>query len=270
MISFRTFSISDPAYENDGLRMVTVKSSALGRRANVSLWVPSAERIGTLLILLHGVYSAHWAWSMKGGVHRTAQRTLDAEEIAPMVIAMPEDGLKHDGSGYLIWPGAEDVERWIVDEVPAIARRAVPALLPDTKIAIAGLSMGGYGALRLGGKYADRFCAISAHSAITDVEEMAGFVEEPLTDYLRCSPREELSAIYWLHRNRERLAPLRFDCGVQDNLLEANRNLHETLAAHGITHDYFEFPGGHEWSYWQQHVAETLRFTDRHSRNKQA
>jgi S-formylglutathione hydrolase FrmB len=40
------------------------------------------------------------------------------------------------------------------------------------KVAIAGLSMGGYGALRLGAKYAPNFSAISAHSAITELQDM--------------------------------------------------------------------------------------------------
>ena len=108
-----------------------------------------------------------------------------------------------------------------MDEVPAIARIAAPALRADAKIAIGGLSMGGYGALRLGAKFADRFSSISAHSAITDIREMAKFVEEPISDYLVCAPSEELSAIYWLRKHRDRLPRLRFDCGLDDPLIEA-------------------------------------------------
>ena len=263
-IAFHTVEISDPAFEQEGLRTVTVKSPALGRRADATVWVPSADRIGMLLILLHGVYGSHWVWSQKAGAHRTARRLLAAGEVAPMVIAMPSDGLSRDGSGYLSWPGAEDVERWIVHEVPALARLAAPALLPDAKIAIAGLSMGGYCALRLGAKYAPRFSAISAHSAITGIEDMQRFVEEPLSDYLQCAPTEELSARFWLAWHRDRLPPLRFDCGRGDDLLEANRALARDLTADGIAHEYTEYEGGHDWSYWQQHLADTLRFVHRH------
>ncbi len=231
------------------------------------MWVPDAERVGTLLILLHGVYGSHWVWSLKGGAHRTARRLVDAGEIAPMVVAMPSDGLQRDGSGYLSWPG-EDVERFLLDEVPAIARLAAPALLPVAKVAIAGLSMGGYGALRLGAKYAERFCAVSAHSAITVIDDMVPFVEEPLAEYLACAPREELEALFWMRRNRAVLPPLRFDCGLADELLESNRRLHAALEQDGIAHDYKEFVGGHEWAYWAEHVTETLRFVDRHSRGE--
>lgn len=270
-MTFRTIELSEPVYEHEGLRFATVKSGALGRRADVSVWVPRAERIGTLLLLLHGVYGSHWVWSHKAGVHRTAQRLLAAGDIAPMVIAMPSDGLSRDGSGYLSWPaietsigsGAEDVERWIVEEVPAIARLAAPDLLPDAKVAIAGLSMGGYAALRLGAKYADRFSAISAHSSITDIHEMENFTEEPVADYLTCAPAPELSALHWLQTHRDILPPIRFDCGVEDDLLAGNRRLHQSLVEGKIAHEYAEFPGAHEWTYWQRHIPGTLRFVNR-------
>lgn len=197
---FHTVEISDPAYEHEGLRVATVKSPALGRRGDVSVWAPEMKQIPILLILLHGVYGSHWAWSLKGGAYRTAQSLLSAGEIGPMVIAMPSDGLGRDGSAYLRHLLAEDAERWIVDEVPAIAIPAAPALRADAKIVIGGLSMGGYGALRLGAKYADLFSGISAHSAITDISGMVEFVVEPLSEYLQSAPREELSPICWLRK----------------------------------------------------------------------
>ncbi|MEO6817926.1 MAG: hypothetical protein ABI177_14630 [Edaphobacter sp.] len=58
---FHTVEFSDRAYEHEGLRVVTVKN-----RADVSVWVPSAQKINKLLILLHGVYGSHWVWSQKG------------------------------------------------------------------------------------------------------------------------------------------------------------------------------------------------------------
>ena len=183
---------------------------------------------------------------------------MELREISPLVIAMPSDSLLGDGSGYLTHPGC-DVERWIVEEVPAIARLAVPQLRPDARVAIAGLSMGGFGALRLGAKYADRFHAISAHSAITDIAEMSAFAEEPMQDFLRVAPRQELTAVHWLLKQRHKLPSLRFDCGVADSLLACNRQLHHELRAMGVPHTYEEFPGGHEWPYWSDHVAATLR-----------
>ena len=54
-----------------------------------------------LVMLLHGVYGSHWAWSRKGGAHHTAARLIEQGQIPPMVLAMPSDGLWGDGSGYI-------------------------------------------------------------------------------------------------------------------------------------------------------------------------
>ena len=258
--TFRTVELSDRAFEHEGLRLATVKSAALGRRADCCFWAPAnAERIDTLLILLHGVYGSAWSWALKAGVHRTAQVMVDRGEMRPLAIAMPSDTLHGDGSGYLS-SAHSDIERWIVDEVPALAQLAVPALHTAPRLSIAGLSMGGYGALRLGAKYANRFTAISAHSAITDIAEMASFVEEPLETFTATAPLHELSPFYWLLQHCAELPPLRFDCGTADCLIEGNRTLHRALLAANIPHVYEEFTGGHEWPYWAEHVAATLRF----------
>ena len=257
---FQTIEASDPSFEMENLRDVTVKSPALGGRGDVTVWVPASQQIDTLLILLHGVYNSHWAWSRKGGVHRVAQGLVDAAEISPLVIAMPSDGLVRDGSAYLTFPSGQDVETWIVDEVPAIAQMAAPNLTPNAKIAIGGFSMGGYGALRLAAKFPNRFCSVSAHSAITDIHEMGSFVTETMSDYLACATIEELSPVYWMRKHRDRLPRIRFDCGIDDVLIEGNRAFHAALEGDGISHIYEEFHGGHDWPYWQEHVAGTLRF----------
>jgi putative tributyrin esterase len=122
--------------------------------------------------------------------------------------------------------------------------------------------MGGYGASRLGAKYPDRFCAISAHSAITDIAQMAAFSQQPLSDYLSCGSSEELSVLNWLRSHRHHLPPLRFDCGTEDPLLDGNRSLHQALIKEGIAHQYQEYPGGHTWTYWQEHLVQTLRCID--------
>ena len=259
MSAFSRIEISDPRFETEHLRHVTVRSRALGRRADCTFYIPPAPSISTLLILLHGVYGSHWVWTQKAGVHRTAQRLLDENQIAPMAIAMPSDSLRWDGSAYLPHTG-EDAEQWIVEEVLLAAREAAPCLVQNPKLAIAGLSMGGYGALRLGAKYPERFAAISAHSAITAIVDMSSFVEEPLSLYTATATENDLTPLYWLLRNRAALPPLRFDCGLDDPLLAGNRRLHQALASQGFPHVYEEFPGGHTWSYWQQHVERTLRF----------
>jgi putative tributyrin esterase len=258
---FRTVELSDPRFERDGLRFATVKSPALGRRADVSVWAPPLDGSSAplpLVLLLHGVYGSHWSWALHGGAHLTAGRLIEAGEIPPLALAMPSDGLWGDGSGYV--PHADaDYERWIVDEVPAVAALADARVTRASPLLIGGLSMGGFGALRLGAKYAPRFAGISAHSAVTTIARLRDAVEEPL-EGLPGFGAPDGTALHWLEANAPRLPPLRFDCGSSDGLLAGNRALHAALDARGIAHRYEEFPGGHDWPYWKLHLTDTLRF----------
>jgi len=61
-------------------------------------------------------------------------------------------------------------------------------------------------------------------------------------------------------KNRDRLPPSRFDCGRDDLLIKYNRALHLALIEGGISHRYDEFAGGCEWTYWAEHLTDTLLF----------
>lgn len=265
MSRFRTTELSDSQFEQQNLRFLTVKSPALNGRGNISLFLPEGwETMQNLplLTLMHGVYGSHWVWPFKGGAHITAQEMISSAEIQPIAIAMPSDGLWCEGSGYLPHKTA-DYERWITEDVLAAVVENISAVSATSKQAISGLSMGGYGALRLGAKYADQYSAISAHSSITDFQQLEKFVEEDLTEY-PLQHYEGLSAVYWMQQHAAKLPPLRFDCGVDDILIEENRELHQQLETAGIDHIYQEFPGEHAWEYWIDHLRDTLRFINRH------
>jgi enterochelin esterase-like enzyme len=232
---------------------------ALGRRADLTLYAPRGYKSKALplVILLHGVYGSHWAWAFKGGAHRILQRLVNNGDVPPMMLAMPSDGLWGDGTGYLAHHEA-DYARWIVDEVPAVAAMIEPQVETSPRF-IAGLSMGGYGAMRLGALHASRFRGISAHSSITHLGQMEGFVEETPADY-RLASGEVPAVLDAVLQNRDQLPALRFDCGTDDPLLSHNRELHAALIAEGVAHEYCEHAGGHTWDYWSRHLADTLRF----------
>lgn len=261
-ISFRTVEVSDPRFETQNLRQVTVKSAALTQRADLTVHVPPAATAGgardlPLVILLHGVYGSHWAWALKGGAHRTNERLQRDEGLPPFVLAMPSDGLWGDGSGYLAHR-TQDFERWILEEVPAAAAHATPTISERSPLFLAGLSMGGFGALRIGAKYPRHFRGIAGHSSITHFDQISDFVEESRGSYT--APGEDRCVLDTMLRSRGQLPPVRFDCGLADPLIEANRALHRGLVEAGVAHEYEEFAGAHEWRYWELHLADTLRF----------
>jgi putative tributyrin esterase len=239
--------LSDPAFEVDGLRHATCFSRALKRRADATFWASVHEGPRPLVVLLHGVYGSHWAWAHKAGAHRTAA-ALDR----PVALAMPSDGLFGLGSGY-VRHGAGDFAAWILDEVPHLAARAVD-VDPDAPVALVGLSMGGFGALLLGAKHPDRVHSVNGMSSITDFSQMELFVGDLGRYDVDDADRSVLDAIGDPHPR------IRFDCGTDDLLIEPNRALHAALDERGVEHAYVEHPGGHEWSYWADHLRAALEF----------
>ena len=244
--------------------MVTVKCPSLRQRADLTIYIPKqAEGCENLPVvtLLHGVYGSHWIWALMGKAHETLQGLIDDGSIPPMLLAMPSDGLWGDGSAYV--PHADqDFDAWISRDVPqAVAENTGNSI--DALHFIGGLSMGGFGALRLGAKYPDRYKAFAGHSSITSLDQLPEFVEELMTDYPDVQ-KVDSNVLDAVLANRERIGPFRFDCGVDDVLIEHNRALAKALCESGIDHTYEEFPGAHEWPYWQKHVSNTFRFFAAH------
>jgi enterochelin esterase-like enzyme len=258
-VNFPTIECSNPAYSPPGIHFITVKSPALNHRADISVFVPPnlSDAPLPLVTLLHGVYGSHWAWLFKAGAHEVLLRLIKEESLPPMALAMPSDGLWGDGSGYLRHFDA-DYPTWIIDEVPA----AVAKLDPRTEHApkfLCGLSMGGYGTLRLGALYPDRFCALSAHSSVTNATDLHSFFTQNSNPF-NLHEDHPLEALACLKTNASRLPPFRFDCGIDDPLIASNRQLHLELDAAGIPHTYQEFAGDHSWDYWREHLADSLHF----------
>ncbi len=264
MSRFHSIGVSDPRFERDGLRHITVKSPALKGRGDISVFVPPGVENGRELpiaILLHGIYGSHLDWPMKGGAHLTANRLIQAGEIAPLILAMPSDGLWGCGSGYLPHDG-KDFESWIVEDVPAAVREVIDQAGEASPLCIGGLSMGGFGAMVLGARHGALFNAISAHSSVTMLDQIGRRVQEDPTRF--GIPEHEKCVFKTLVAHRETLPPLRLDCGDQDILRPANRKLIKDLTKAGIPHAYDEFPGDHIWTYWEEHVEKSLRFFHEH------
>jgi putative tributyrin esterase len=260
---FRTTSISDPKFERDNLRYITVKTPNLKGRGDICVFVPEGSSVTDLpmVILLHGVYGSCWAWPMRAGAHLTAQRLINESKVKPMILVMPSDGLWGDGSAYLPH-NSFDFEKWIVEDVPNVVIELIPQASDNSPRFISGLSMGGFGALRIGSKYPQEFKGISGHSSITSLEQMNLFVEEPLYNYAQKLSTDE-DVFLTMLKNSDQLPPLRFDCGKEDLLIEHNRKLHQQLIDAEVQHSYQEFGGAHEWGYWEEHLKDTLLFFDK-------
>ncbi|KMT63828.1 alpha/beta hydrolase [Catenovulum maritimum] len=252
--------VSNPEYTPCNNQIVTVHSSNLQGRHDINIYnVDALGKDLPVIILLHGVYGNSWVWSHLGGIESAYQKVKASLSIPEFILAMPSDGGLFDGSGYLPTLKHGNYESWIMEDVIQAVQQTVESVTTHSALYISGLSMGGYGALRLGAKHADKFKGISAHSAITQITELNQFVDTPLSEY-ECEQENEADILYWMQKNKDILPEIRFDCGTEDELYSGNLAFTQCLTSANIPHQFYSFPGGHEWSYWHNHVQKTIQF----------
>lgn len=251
---------SNPEYARDNTLTLTLHSSHLERRQDVTIYNPYSQKENLpVVLLLHGVYGNNWVWMDLGGAHLVYEK-LRQQGLSEFVLVMPSDGGIWEGSAYLPLQQG-NFEQWIMDDVITAVKNNVNAVSAASNCYITGLSMGGYGALRLGAKFADRFKGITSHSAITKISDMALFTDTPLSHY-HTQNENEGDILYWCEKNRQQLPPIRLDCGEQDELFRSNQQLVVALNNASIPHKFEVHHGGHEWPYWHQHLHTTLGFFD--------
>jgi len=220
-------------------------SDALGKWTQYNLLLPdSGETPFPVLMQLHGLSDDRNAWVQRFNFLRHVERY-------PMVVVLPDGGT----SGYLNWKVSDRLhkrryEDLLMTDIPAHLARQFN--ISDGPWAIGGLSMGGYGAVRLGLKYPDRFCSIWGHSSAFVIDKMV----DPalIEDAEDANPFRHAETLV----RREECPVISFDCGVDDKLIDHNRRFHAHLDALGIDHHYAEHAGGHTWDYWDAHVPEAL------------
>lgn len=243
---------------------ITVFSPSLGRRGDISVYMPSVVRSSTvdipLVILLHGVYGSHWSWYRNGNAPRTLEQLVTSGQIAPCAIAMPSDGLFGLGSGY-VPNGEEDAGAWIAIDVPNAVNRLYPRV-GSQGMSVIGLSMGGFGAMHLKARFPNLVKAAVAMSPISSVSGIAEFTGVPLHSPHQTASRKTL--VETLAECGIRPGALAIDCGMGDALLDECRLLHRDLLDAGVAHDYEEAAGGHNWDYWSRRLSHALEFCSRY------
>jgi len=246
----------------EGLRGHTIFSESNRRRLLHWTWTPSRPR-GPMpvVVLLHGVYDAGgYCWWEKGGADLTASALVESGEVPPFCLVMPSDTGAEQGTGYCDWhDGTTFAETYVMRELlPWIA-----AELPSNgELHVAGLSMGGYGSLLLALRNPGTFAGASATSGFFDPLRHFRFLDDARARMWDGEAGIRAHDVRLLVQDPQRRRDLRiaFDCGVDDHLLEENREFHAHLEGLGIPHGYVERPGAHEWDYWTARLGEHLRF----------
>jgi S-formylglutathione hydrolase FrmB len=142
-----------------------------------------------------------------------------------------------------------------------VLKEAIPAALARSgadphRVAIGGISMGGFGALDLGRIAPKRFCAVGGHSPaiFTRGSEGATFAFDDAADFARHD-------LIDLARSRSPYeAPVWIDVGDKDQLRPAVTTYAHELQADGADVSFHVWPGAHTGQYWDAHFAQYLRF----------
>jgi S-formylglutathione hydrolase FrmB len=146
--------------------------------------------------------------------------------------------------------------------------------------AISGISMGGYGALRVAFANSNLFSAVSAQSAALILESPAGLNAaaksgSPLVQILAEVYGSPVNAAHWKNNDvfdlaAQNAASLRktaiyFNCGQSDDygFERGAAKLDQELSHLGVAHEYHAYPGGHSLDYFLSHIGETIEFHSR-------
>ena len=228
---------------------VSFASNALDRRVTYSVIIPDREHGNgpfPVLYQLHGRTDDHRAWLEHSNLVRHVAKL-------PLIVVLP-DG---ETSFYADIHPLARFEQFIVHDLPAHVRATFHAR--EGKAAIGGLSMGGYGAIRLGLSYPERYASIFAHSS-----RLPSRAELPKLSFCSALDERAIDALdvdaLAARVDPQTMPRLAFDCGTEDHLLGDSRRFRAVLERHGVPHEYAEHAGAHTWEYWDVHVKEALAF----------
>jgi S-formylglutathione hydrolase FrmB len=252
---------------------VDVQSSVMNKTLKAAVVLPASynktKKIFPVLYLLHGGQGSFRDWLTLPPDKTLLHRLADQYNI---IIVTPEGG---SASYYFDSPLQKEsqFETFIVKEVIARIEKTYRVVREKRGRLIAGLSMGGHGAMYIAARHPELYAAAGSMSGVMNIDtrtwkvpkdfaksrtenfaRLLGVMKDtlnPYTDYTLVGMTDKLKA------NDLKLI---FDVGVDDFLIETNRDLHRRLLANGTPHDYIERPGGHTWEYWQNALPYQMLF----------
>lgn len=249
---------------------LAIPSAAMNKTYKAAIVLPNSYAKGKaaypVLYLLHGAYGHFSDWLSSTPDKTTVKNLADQYNI---IIVMPEG---ETFSFYLDSPvnKGSQFETYITSEVIQKIDKTYRTINNKKGRAITGLSMGGHGALYLSAKHPDLFSAAGSMSGAVDMGTMLG--REPNDQVIKLiqpvfgdqSTNQNLydqnAVMGMVDKIKTNKLALIIDCGVDDFLIEPNRELHRRLVYAKVAHDYTERPGAHTWEYWENALPYQILF----------
>jgi S-formylglutathione hydrolase FrmB len=256
----------------------TLDSKILGRKVRFCVMLPPSyetekTRKYPVLYFLHGLGESEHTLLTSGG-WGLIEDLRQQHKIGDFLLVAPE------GRGSFFINAAGKGERYsdffLSEFLPYIETRF--RIVRNRKHrGVTGLSMGGFGALRMGFAHHELFGSVSAQSPALMTETPQQMNADlraagPLARLLGGVFGNPIDVAHWnandpfalARRNRIALKnqAIYFNCGEQDELgfAEGTAKLHRQLSAEGIRHEFHLYPGGHDAEYFLTHLGETVEF----------
>jgi len=220
------------------------------------------------LYLLHGIFGSCMSWLAESRIKRWAE-----EKNIAVVMPSGDNGFYVDQARSYNLHG-----EFVGKELVEMTRKMFPLSHKREDTFIAGLSMGGFGALRNGLKYHETFSQIAALSSALVLERAVeltydephitknrGYLESCFGDIddALASDKNPKVLIRMLKEKKARNPDTRIPkiymaCGTEDPLVENNRDFRDFLKGNGIECAYTEGPGAHDWEFWDTYIKKAL------------
>lgn len=249
------------------LKSASFHSASLNQEMHYVVLLPAgyeaSEQRYPVLFLLHGLYGDDQNWS-------TRTNLVKYTKNLHLIIAMPDAG----NSWYVnsATHPAEKYEDYIVKDFIEEIDTHYRTIREGYARAIAGLSMGGYAAVKFSLKYPNLFAYAGGISAALDAPEdldethpefreslrkafgEAGNPVRPQNDVFVLLPRTDMRGLPYFY----------MDCGSGDMFLDVNRKFVARLQQLKFPYEFHELQGGHTWNYWDAAIERFLYMLARH------
>ena len=239
----------------------SIRSDILKMDTTVNVILPEAHYVAPktenrTLILLHGLKQNADTW-------QRMSRVESYVHPANFNVIIPEV----QRSWYADMAYGIDYFRYIAEELPGMMSRMFRIPVDRDHLFAAGLSMGGYGAMKCALTYPDRYAGAMSFSgalsilehpeamqAIMSREEIAGILG---TD-LRCGDGLSIAKLAQKAAAVSEKSRLYIACGTEDALIADNRNMAALVRDLGFDTAYEEWPGHHDWEFWDRALVRGM------------
>jgi len=249
---------------------INFSSEVLGRKCQLNVLLPNPTDISgrveetKTLLLLHGYSDDHTAWLRKSNIEVYAREYN-------LAVVMPNG----ENSFYANMTHGPRFLEHIAVEVPSFVQSVFGLSASRENNYVAGLSMGGYGAFKIGLVYPEKFAAAASLSGVVDIQyaidenrhQTESRFYSPLTLAFGSNGdvKNTENDIPGLLRevSTSKAKPRLFQCcGTEDELYENNLRIRDIAKSLDLDFTYEEGPGAHTWPYWDTNIKRVLEWLE--------